>query len=128
MFELLKRKPLVTALDECQSKLKAQGFGFELTSSQYSLLTRLPVFNDIDSRFASHRLSSFGGLCWYLAQTIEKAITDFESSKKMSETDIDFTIKLATLALLISNSKPQLIQTNDDIEVIGRAKSGTKMG
>lgn len=122
MFGFLKKKNLVTALDDCQNTLKQQGLDLELSDRYYSSLIRLPIFIDINSRFASQGLSDYGGLSWCLAQILERAIASFKSGdKRVSDMFIEYNEKIATVALLIGDSIPQLTLTRNDMDAINRS-------
>ncbi|MGF1724228.1 hypothetical protein [Photobacterium nomapromontoriensis] len=118
MFPFSHNNNLQSALEYCQQHHRVLGVGQELSPEMLTMVTSTSLFHDAESHTKSMGLSNYGGLAWFTAQFLEKALLQRENGEDITG-DIDvLSEKMASVALCLGDSIPSLKLTKPDIDAI----------
>lgn len=121
MFGFFKKDGLSGALEECQQYHKRLDLGQELTESQVISIKSMDLYKDIDARYKIKGLTKYGGLAWFLAQTVGNVAQAINAGNSFSPPALDLIEKLVYVSLAIGNSIPELKLTKADMGPIENA-------
>jgi hypothetical protein len=121
MFSSFIQKNMLHALDSCQIYHKNKGLNKGLSELQYQSLLAKPLFQEIDSRYQAKGLSEWGGLAWFIAETLHNYLQKGQSANPLTEPERLFVIKLTYVSQIISEQIDTLQLSAADKEMVEKA-------
>ena len=118
MFDFLK-KDMTAALTSLSTSLPNNTH--EFTPDENQRLLESPLFKAIDAAYAEHDLSSYGGLAWFMNQSISLTNNEMQNGKKLSTSSQKIFYKLSHYAVVLQKHSGDLRTLKSDATVIEQA-------
>ncbi|NPA71942.1 MAG: hypothetical protein GXO35_03820 [Gammaproteobacteria bacterium] len=92
------------------------------TDYEKALITRCALFANISNQLQTHHLSAYGGLGWFMSQTLDLILKDIQNGKKLKEESRAIFYKLSHLAVFLSSHIDLIKIREEDRALINSAK------
>lgn len=121
LYMVFRPRGPVYALEYCRGHQKKTSWPM-LTDEDFKWITNSNLFRNVERKYKAEGLSYWGGLAWFLSQTIEGSIKIWDEKGGVKDATMDMTTKLVSTVAVLENILPSLKAaiTEKDMVVLER--------